>query len=203
MKIFHYLKKFKLHIEKEGLKNTIQEMIFFNRVMVVIEKEISFTDYDKDSDFNFIILDKNNYAQYSKHTNIIKYVKHFCKNGATCLIAFRGDTLLGYQLWTHDNNFKDLKQIDIQLGADEMYLFDLYVLPEYRGTTIPKHLTYEVFNYLISTGVNKIYGFYFGDNIKALWWHRAFLKCREIKKKKLHRMLCIEFVDGRPYFMLL
>ena len=127
----------------------------------------------------------------------IKNVEYYCKHGSTCLLAIQGFTLLGYQLWTYDNNFKDVKQIEIQLSANDAYLFDFFVFPEYRGTDIPKFITYETFNYLVSKGINKIYGFYFSDNIKALWWHRAFLKCKEIRKVTIHRILFVEIANGK------
>jgi len=197
MKIWHYFKKLMLHLKTDGFKNTMKETIFFNRVMVVIEKEISPTDYNKNDDYKYAILDKDNYENYFGDSDIIKNVEYYCKNGATCLLAFQGNTLFGYQLWTYDNNFKDVKQLSIQLGADEAYLFDFFVFPEFRGTDIPKMITYETFNHLISKGINKIYGFYFTDNVKSLWWHKAFLKCKEIKRVKIHRILLFELANGR------
>ena len=172
-------------------------MFFFNRIMIVIEKEIHFEPSSYTNNEIIIkILDKNNINDYINNYNI-NYIKYYCKKGAICLAAFKNNICVGYQFWTQDNNFKDLKQLELTLKDDEVYMFDFFVFPEYRGTKIPKIITRESLNYLSSNGINKIYGFYFSDNIKAAWWHKSYLKCTEIKHVKIHKVLFFEFANGR------
>lgn len=202
MKAYHYINKFIFHLKYSSLKETFKQVVFFHRKMVVIEKEISTQPLKQGSDIIFLVIDRSNYKEYSERYKL-KNLGYYSKKGAMCILALKDETCVGYQWWTVDNDFIDLKKLDLKLAGSEAYLFDFYVLPEYRGTDIPKQITIETFNYLTSKNINKIYGFYFSDNIKAMWWHRAFLKCSEIKRVKVHRFFFVEFAQGRFFFNVL
>jgi hypothetical protein len=199
MRLFHLLKKFILQIKTAGLTNALKEIVFFNRTMIVVEKDLMHEhDIKLDDHLDIQIIDKvnKNLIKTKFQTNIFDY---YAQKGAKCLAIFNDKECLGYQWWTQDNQFKDLKKLNLTLNDHEVYLFDFFVFPKYRGTNIPKMITQETFNHLASLGLKKIYGFYFGDNIKALWWHRAVLKAKEIRKVKTHRFLFFEFIDGKIF----
>lgn len=196
MRIFYLFRRFIFRLSTDGILETLKEIIFLNRVMIAIEKNIGFEPNITSNNVHFIIVGPANYKKYQEQYGL-KTLEYYSKTGAQCIMAIEGDECLGYQWVTQDNNFKDLRKLGIRLKDSEAYLFDLFVYPQYRGTDIPKMVARETFNHLVSKGVNKIYGFYFSDNIKALWWHRAILKCKEIKKVKIHRFLFFEFLNGR------
>lgn len=202
MKILYLFKRLIFRLKTDGLKRTFKDILYFNRSMVVIEKEISSDPIKKTNNIHFIIVDKSNYKQYQKEHNL-ENIKYYCKQGAKCVMAFKEDKCLGYQWWTQDNKCKDLKKIGVRLKDNEAYLFDLFVFPEFRGTKIPKMIAQETFNCLSSMAVDKIYGYYFADNVKALWWHKAILKCTEINRVKIHRLFFFELVNGRPMLNIL
>lgn len=197
MKLKYLIQKLKFRIKSEGLDETLKMLVYLNRNMIVVEKQIHpeeplvFDEYTE-----FIRLDNQNLRLYKKKSGIENF-SYYCQKGAECLAAFRNNECIGYQWWTRDNSFADIQKLGIRLAKDEAYLFDLFVSPDYRGTLLPKILVREVFSHLITVGVNKIYGFYFSDNIKALWWHRAILKCKELKRLRSHRVVWLEWTDGK------
>ena len=96
------------------------------------------------------------------------------------------------------NSFSYNRKV-FQLKENEAYLFDLYVLPEYRGTSVPLEIAWETYEHLKRNKITKIYGFYYQDNIKALWWHRATLKAKEIKKLKVDKFIIFEKISNRIF----
>jgi len=199
MQLYHLARKMFLQLSSEGLKSTLKELIYFNRIMVAIEKDLRAEAGIMKPTMHKIIVDRQNYFEYRNKFNI-KNVLYYCRRGAQCLLLFDGKDLLGYQLWTYDSEFSDLRKLGIRMKKGEAYLFDLFVYPPYRGTVVPKIVAIETHNYLLSQGINKIFGFYFKDNIKALWWHKAYLKCKEIKRVPTNRILIFEFTKGKISF---
>jgi len=199
MKFLHFLQKFLLRIRTEGIKATIRELVFIKRTIIVIEKDVTSFSGGVKGDMISIIVDKDNYKKFNK-INSIKNIERHIKRGAQALIVLRGGDCLGWQIWTNDGNFIDLKKIGIHMGKDDVYLFDLFVFPKYRGSNITKIICAETYNYLACQGIKKTYGFFYLDNIPSLWWHRAYLKCKEIKRIKVSRFFFVEFARGRLFF---
>jgi GNAT superfamily N-acetyltransferase len=196
MKLVHLLRKAVFRSRMDGMKEMLRELVYVNRTMVVIEKEIQESRPAQESGIRFTVVDSRNLKEYSER-NEWRLVSHYCSRGARCVMAYRGDDLLGYQFYTRENSFRDLLKIGISMKTNEAYLFDLFVFPEHRGTDVPKLITAWTFNHLVSEGISKIYGFYYSDNIRSLWWHRAVLKCRELKRIRAHRIFILEWADGR------
>ena len=199
MKLIHLFRKLILQIKTAGIKAAFKEIIFFNRTVIVIEKDISYRDEIKLEDGIEVTVIDNSNRSLIKSKYGINIFQYYPQKGAKCLAIFNENECLGYQWWTQDNKFNDLKKLNLTLKDNEAYLFDFFVFPEYRGTNTPKLITQETFNHLLSDGISKIYGFFFGDNIKALWWHRAVLKAKEIKRIKTHRLFFLEFINGKIF----
>ena len=164
--------------------------------MVGIEKPIETVPSLLCGMMNTVVADKENYREYQKRFNI-RSLSYYCPRGCECLMLIDGDKCIGYQYWTFDKDFIDLKKLGIMMGDEEAYLFDLFVFQEFRGSDAPKMLTAEMQNQLSSRGIRKIYGFYFQDNIKALWWHKAFFKCQEITKVVNTRIFFLDVTGGK------
>ena len=194
MRTFYLLNKLITSLSTEGLKETLKEMVYFNRIMVVIEKNIKMEHSIKDKNMDTIIVNAANYREYQKKYRINL---HFCKHGSSGLLLCRYNELMGYQFWTFNNNLSVLNQLGISLVKGEAYLYDLYVYPRFRGTVVPRILSVETFNYLVSHGIDKIYGFYFKDNVKALWWHKAYLKCKELRQVAISQFFIFEISGGK------
>jgi GNAT superfamily N-acetyltransferase len=194
MKLVHLLRKAVFRSRMDGMKDMLRELVYVNRTMVVIEKDIRESRPVHEGEIRFVVVDSGNLKKYGGK-NEWRIVSHYCSRGARCVMAYREGNLLGYQFYTRENSFRDLVKMGISMGKDEAYLFDLFVFPEHRGTEVPKTITAWTFNHLVSEGISKIYGFYYSDNIRSLWWHRAVLKCREIKRIRAHRIFFFEWTD--------
>jgi len=196
MKLLHLLRKAVFRSRMDGIKDMLRELIYVNRTMIVIEKDIRESRSAPEKGLRFMVVDSANLKELAGRGEW-RIVSHYCSRGARCVLAYRGDDLVGYQFYTRKNSFRDLRRIGVTMGKDEAYLFDLFVFPEQRGTDVPRIITAWTFRHLVSEGVDKIYGFYYSDNIRSLWWHRAVLKCKELKRVKANRILIFEWTDGR------
>ena len=159
MSLLHLFRKTRLRLSAEGLKETLKEFVYFNRIMVSIEKDLQPEPSLMISTMQKIIVNRSNYKEYMERFDI-KNVVHYCQHGCQALLIFEGSQLLGYQLWTSESDFIDLAKLKINLKEDEAYGIELFVFPQFRGTRITKIITVETFNYLLSQGIRKIYGFY-------------------------------------------
>lgn len=80
----------------------------------------------------------------------------------------------------------DLQMLGIVCEQDEAYGLDMFITPEYRG----KNLAVSLQRYLQTTlklaDYKKIYGYYWDDNIPAMWMHRM-LQFKELPKRRVSR----------------
>lgn len=81
---------------------------------------------------------------------------------------------------------KDLEILDIKLSAGEAYSFDMAIAPPYRGKNLATPLQRYLQASLKAEGCQKVYGYYWDDNIPALWMHRM-LKFKELPKRRVSR----------------
>jgi len=194
MKLLYLFDKLLRTLTSEGLRETLRELIFLNRTLVIIEKEIGPAPRLLGEDMQVVMANGENFRECQEQYGINLYL---CQRGATGLLLCKQGHLVGFQFWTRDCRLNFLEQFGISLNKDEAYLFDFFVFPAFRGTLAAKILSAETHNLLISEGVRKFYGAYYLDNLKALWWHRAFLKCREIKRVTFSQFLIIEINNGK------
>lgn len=194
MKIVHLIRKAVFRSRMDGFKDMLREMVYLKRTMIVIEKEIGSSRPVRDNELNFVVVD-GRLLKENREKCEWPLIRHYCSRGASCVMAYLGGRLAGYQFYTQDNHFPDLLKIGISLTRQEAYLFDLFVFPEYRGTEITKKIVDWTFQHLRRQGITKIYGFYFADNIRSLWWHKAVLKCKEVMRIKASRLLFLEWTD--------
>ena len=199
MKLFYWVHKLIRMLVAEGLRETLREFIYFNRTQVIIEKRISQEAQIIPKTMQAIIVTADNYLEYQRRLKINLYL---CKRGATGLLLCQGSNVLGFQFWTRDERLNVLNKFGISIEKKDAYLFDFFVFPRYRGTKVPKIISSETHNFLISRGVNRIFGIFFMDNIKSLWWHRAILKCKEIRRVTSSQFLIFEIYNGKLRFNL-
>lgn len=199
MKIGYQIKRFLFRMKREKIKEIFKDIVYMDRYMVVIEKELHENPIKKKSPIDHVIVDRNNIKKI-KRKYIAQNLDYYCKKNATGIIGLKDGRAIGYQWYTQNKKFIDLVKLNIDLKEHEAYLFDFYVDPNLRGTRLPLHIAWETYEHLLEKKIKKIYGFYFSDNIKALWYHRASLKCKEIKKIKAQKLFIFEKI-GDKYFL--
>jgi GNAT superfamily N-acetyltransferase len=80
----------------------------------------------------------------------------------------------------------DLKMLGLTCGNGEVYAFDMLIDPAYRGKNLAVPLQRAIQRTLKNEGFVKVYGFFYDDNLPALWMHRM-LKYKELTKRKVSR----------------
>ena len=82
----------------------------------------------------------------------------------------------------------DEKWLHIRCGNHEAYAFDMYVNPDKRGANLAASLQNGALLELKKSGFTKAYGFFWADNIAALWVHRT-LRWKELTRVKASRFI--------------
>ena len=82
----------------------------------------------------------------------------------------------------------DEKWLQIRCQSKEVYAFDMYVDPEKRGSNLAVALQNGALHELKKLGFTKVYGFFWADNIAALWTHRT-LRWKELRRVKASRFI--------------
>lgn len=85
----------------------------------------------------------------------------------------------------------DLDMLGIHAKENEVYAFDMLIDPDYRGKNLAVPIQRALQLALKAEGYPLIYGFYWQDNIPAMWMHRS-LKFRELPKKWVSRFFFIK-----------
>lgn len=67
----------------------------------------------------------------------------------------------------------DLNFLRIQAGEKDVYMFDMYIFPKYRGNAISNYLMKKALFVLKEQGYSRVYGYYESDNLPAMWAHRV------------------------------
>jgi GNAT superfamily N-acetyltransferase len=82
----------------------------------------------------------------------------------------------------------DLAWLDIELGAEDVYLFDMDLMKEHRGGGAARLLMGGALNRMKEKGYRRAYGYYVSNNIPALWTHRM-LGYEELSRVEVKRWL--------------
>jgi GNAT superfamily N-acetyltransferase len=102
--------------------------------------------------------------------------------------------ILGDLWWVENKNgvagsiHPDLDWLRIQLGPEDVYLFDMYLMKEHRGGGTARLLMGGALRHLKEKGYKNAYGYYISHNIPALWTHRM-LGYEELSRVEVKRRL--------------
>lgn len=199
MKISYLLKRLKFRISTDGISKILKDLLFYNREVILCEKDLSSFTPDKiDDSLEYTVVDKDNSLSVEKKFNLPIF-DFYAQNNCKTLIATIDSKLVGFIRWTTDKNFKDIQKFGLNLESDQAYMFDFFVFPEYRGGPAGKDISYFALNNLKNSGITKYFGFFYSDNFPALWWHRTICKTKEFKKIMVHKFFIFEIIDGKLY----
>jgi GNAT superfamily N-acetyltransferase len=183
----------------DGVSKTLKDLLYFNREIILVEKDlVAWEPKDFDQSFEYIIVDRDNSRMIEKRFNLPLFY-HYTQNNCNSVIAVKDNKCLGFIRWTEDKNFQDLQKFGIKLEPDQAYMFDFFIFPEYRGSSAGKDISHYAILNLKNKGISKYFGYFFSDNFPALWWHRTVCKTTEYKKIKVHKLIAVEFLDGKMY----
>jgi GNAT superfamily N-acetyltransferase len=179
------------------LRDFIQSRVFFNRVATPVEMDLTTLptkiSLNQDASFEFLELKlddlQSNKRSISDPSRRLKAFHNLSK-GFRWLVIITNTTVIG-DIWficcTHNQGgyiHPDLEMLGIQCGDREAYGFDMYIDPKYRGKNLAVPLQRYLQTVLRNEGYLKVYGYYWDDNLPALWMHRM-MKFHELPKRRV------------------
>lgn len=180
-----------------NLWNLFHTRMFRNKIATPVEMDLTTlppqTNITQDIEYKFIELKlpdlQSDKLEFPISSRRLKAMQNL-KKGWRSFAVIKDNTVVG-DVWCipfrrelEKYIHPDLKMLGIHLGEGEAYAFDMLIHPTYRG----KNLTAPLHKYLQLTlkneGYKKVYGYYWNDNLPALWMHRM-LKFHELQKRRV------------------
>ena len=199
-----------------NLWNLIQKLVFWNKIATPVEMDLTTlapqTNINQDTGYKFIELTHNDLLGAKWYFPItsrrLKAMQNL-KNGWRSFAIVNDSTVVG-DVWCitfhgelAHHVHPDLKMLDIRWEEGEAYAFDMLIHPTYRGKNLAAPLHRFLQLTLKNEGYRKVYGYYWNDNLPALWMHRM-LKFHELPKRRVSRfffLLQASFVDQTGSFI--
>ena len=128
----------------------------------------------------------------------------YLRNGYQGFLAFVGERPIGH-IWFVDNQVSPerahpaIERYRLQLGAGDVYLFELLILPDARGHGVANTFLGSVLAELRAHGYRRAYGCVAPDNTPARWTYQVF-RFETVDSHVSHRFLdLVLWDDGRLY----
>ena len=191
-------------IRSKGWSGFVQNVIFYNRTFVVVEKDLTQVTERPgplaSSNLKLIEIDKDmlssgdyRFAVPSRYLKALSYVRRGYKgHGLVRDHVVVGDTW--YYVWDTTNDPRPLHRDFRRFGfktwqSSYVYTFDIFVAPEYRSGGVSAAFQNNAMLALRSKGYAKAFGFYMADNVRAQWCTRVMNRWKEVKKVSVSRFL--------------
>ncbi len=156
-------------------------------------------------ELQFIEITKDNYADLaiphvlkSRAEKVAAYVqKGYC---AFCIVADR--KIVGDIWYVTKNSAKSdiihphIGWFNLEFGKDDVYMFDMYMDPEYRGDGLTTYFMNSALHRLSEKGYKNAYGYYAAANTSALWIYRL-LGWEELPRFEVKRYFLYETVKPK------
>ena len=192
-------------LTKGKLLDILQDQLWNRRVAVPVEMDLtklsSQTDLFKvleDSYFTELKLENLQVSDWSFTVPSRRYkaIRNL-KRGLRGFALIKGSKIVG-DMWcivpTEANKpvrHPDLDMLGIQAKEKEVYAFDMLIDPSFRGRNLAVPIQRSLQLALKAEGYSLAYGFYWQDNIPAMWMHRS-LRFRELPKRWVSRFFFIK-----------
>ena len=191
-------------LKQEGLSSTIQKSIFSEKETVPAQKDLSEVKpmvkaLEKDG-LELLEISSENYDNLDlKYPVMSRYLKvrYNVEKGFGAYVLVKGRDVVG-DVWFASKRDSELSKIhpnpallNINLGDEDVYLFDLYVPPEGREKSPAVPLLGSALNALREKGYKNAYGFFVADYVPALWVHRM-LGYKELPRVTVRNILFVK-----------
>jgi len=188
---------------EERLLDLFRNQIFRNRIATPAVMDLTQTQFDKNllnTGYQFIELKiddlnskKWSFAVPSRHIKAYRNLKRGLRGFAIA----EGSVIVG-DVWcvspkstNTDARHPDLELLGIICKHDEAYGQDMLISPTRRGNNLAVPLHRYLQRTLKSEGYGKLYGYYWNDNIPAMWMHRM-LRYKELPKRRVSRFFFLK-----------
>lgn len=196
-----------------GWRSLWRDLFYLNRVAVPVRIDLDalrpVTDFTRPDGEGVLevtaeLLEQGR-LRYPIKSRYLKALSYLGK-GYRGFALVRGETVTG-DIWCADSraarqecNHPDELWLGFRCRTGEAYTFDMFVDPEQRGGNIAAALQNGALHLLRKRGITKAYGFFWADNVPALWVHRTLRWC-ELERVKASRLLLsrkLRVTPGRP-----
>jgi len=189
-----------------SLRNLIRKRVFRGRMATPVEMDLStlpaFGDLEG-SDYHFIELKleglRTGEWSFTVPSRRFKAPGNL-KKGWRGFVLVKGSTVVA-DIWCitpreggNSVTHPDLEMLGISGGEREAYAFDMFIDPAYRGKNLAVPLQRSLQSTLKMEGYEEVYGFYWDDNLPALWMHRM-LKFKELPRRRVSRFFFLQIVQ--------
>jgi GNAT superfamily N-acetyltransferase len=196
-----------------GWMSVVREMIFFNRIAIVVEKDLSeivehpellqalkMTVVEIDTE----MLSSGNYhfAVRSRHLK----AHHYLEVGYGGFALVREQKVIGDTWYVPSRATDNARLLHKDLGtfgftswlANHVYTFDIFVAPEARKGKIAPAFQNAAMLLLRAKGYTKAFGFYWADNIPAHWCTRVTNKWKKLRSLRVSRLILLQRALPKP-----
>jgi GNAT superfamily N-acetyltransferase len=187
-------------VANKGLAAFFKETFYYNRVAVVVEKsllDLSPVKSPKQGDAVDFVEITYDFLNKGKSRNFPvknRYLKcwNYLKKGYNGYAIMSDQQVIG-DIWYNSiadsgNAHPDCRRLGIFCDKSQVYAFDMFLNPDQRRKNLAVFLQNRALMAIKEKGFKKAFGFFWADNIPALWAHRM-QKWKEIRRVKSSRFL--------------
>jgi hypothetical protein len=184
-----------------GIKPLLREIVYRDRIAVVVGKDLKDVppNVHLPRDHSGVCAEitpamLDDAAIFNQYRNRELKAAHYLKKGFRGFGLFVGQEIVA-DLWYYRPSPgagaaipKDLEWLGLECPMNSVYSFDMFLNPKLRGQNLAAFFQSSFLRHLRDLNVERAYGYYWQDNLPALWVHRM-LKWEEIKTLRVSRVL--------------
>jgi GNAT superfamily N-acetyltransferase len=205
-KLKYFLKAVKIDI----LYYFMRSNIHLNKVAITVEKDLSslrpLNDLLVQADVQLVTITPDVLTQNTKSQQSLVYpdeerrkkAMKYLEKGYRGIAVVSGNEVSGDIWYTSACSQKkgtvhpDLKWLKMKCGDKDAYAFDMYLHPGKRGRNLANLLQNGALHEIRKGGYGRALGYYWAENIPALWVHRT-LQWKELRRVKVTRFLSLRY----------
>jgi hypothetical protein len=169
-------------IRNDGLKAFINEVIYINREIYIIVKDLHEVDDRTDRlqrlNINMVEITHSTF-QEMKSSFALKIrssrASDYVNMGYEGYALIKDQAVIG-DTWYFDpyksngiSSHKDVEWLGIQMPEGSVYNFDIFVIPSARGNNVSSLFQNNALYSLRKKNYTKAYGYVFADNVPGMW----------------------------------
>jgi GNAT superfamily N-acetyltransferase len=176
-----------------GIKSSLHDSVHFRRKAIIIEKDLQGILPDRETldrnglTFKEILLeDTGDGPVRFKYENRRLKARHYLSKGFTGHCLIKNNSIVG-DVWYYGQKedgatrlHNDINLLNIKWNETYAYSFDTFLDPVNRGNNIARALLNNSLFSMKIKGYQKAYGYYWQDNLPAIWNARVLNKFIEV-----------------------
>lgn len=191
-------------VRTDGWSSLLRQAVFLRRTAIIVEKDLSEVVERPEplasSKLKLLEIDKDmlssgtyRFAVRHRYLKALRYLEH----GHGGFVIARDNVIVGDMWYCVSEATEDPSVLHVDLQRfgfktwrrSDVYTFDIFVAPAERKHGVSAAFQNNAMLALRSKGYTKAYGYYFADNIPAIWCARVTNKWKEVRAARVSRFL--------------